>query len=250
MSTRRILFSRNIRHKRYFIPSTSTLPAGDDTLISALGGTSNVLAFYDGRSGVTAPGGNVSSWADVRGAGFGPSLSANGSPTYASNAISFAASTDLHSATTALFAITNAGSLLIVGSDSGGGNLAGVAPSAGAACIINPTDNSTDYVLWTDHSTCVSTVVVGTTLIPYACTWDGVQSVTLQILNQAVINGTATVALTSGNCSLTLGGFFSNSGDNGHIKIACAIFVNHQINSTEATAFSTYATTYQGATAQ
>lgn len=249
MSTRRILFSRNIRHHRYFfIPSA--LPSGDTSLITSLGGNSSVLAFYDGRSGVTAPGGNVSSWADVRGAGFGPSLSANGSPTYASNAISFGLSTDLHSATTALFATTNAGSLLIVGSDSGGGNLAGVAPSAAASTIINPGDNATDYILWTDHSTCISAVAVGTTLIPYVCTWNGTTSVTLQILNQAVINGTANSNLTSGNCSLTLGGFFSNTGDNGNIKVACAIFVNHQINSTEASAFSTYATTYQGATAQ
>jgi len=251
LQNRIILLERNLRHARHVQPPGSSLPAGDDSIITSLGGNSSVLAFYDGRSGVATSGANVTSWADVRGSvGFGPSLTATGTPTFASNKVSFGAGTDLHSATTSLFTLTTPGSLLIACSNAGGANIAGIAPSAAAATIINPGDNGTDYSIWTDHTTCISTVVVGTTIIPYVCSWDGNTAVTLQIPNQTLISGNANGTYTAGNCSFTLGGFFANNGDNGNIVVTCAIIVNHQVNATETNAFRDYAVAQQGATAQ
>lgn len=58
---------------------TTTVAANDiDTLIVNLGGNAAVLAIYDTRFGVTSTGGMVDSWADARGAGFGPTLTGAG----------------------------------------------------------------------------------------------------------------------------------------------------------------------------
>jgi hypothetical protein len=54
--------------------TTKSAPSDVTTLIATLGGNSSVLAFYDARHNVTVSGGRLSSWGDVRGAGFGPPL--------------------------------------------------------------------------------------------------------------------------------------------------------------------------------
>jgi hypothetical protein len=60
------------------------LPADVPTLITALGGDAVVPAFYDARTGVGLTGSLVDSWADARGGGFGPALTATTTarPTY------------------------------------------------------------------------------------------------------------------------------------------------------------------------
>lgn len=56
----------------------STLPAGDDALVAALGGKSAVPAIYDKRAGQTVAGGHLTAWADAYGEGRAPDLTPNG----------------------------------------------------------------------------------------------------------------------------------------------------------------------------
>jgi lysophospholipase L1-like esterase len=87
-------------------------------LIAALGGNADVPAFYDIRANVTSAAGIVSAWADARGAGFGPTLTATGSPTITGAGLSQTINTNgstayLKTAASALFDLSLGGSLAI-----------------------------------------------------------------------------------------------------------------------------------------
>jgi hypothetical protein len=53
---------------------STSISADLTTLIAALGGDSSVLAIYDARDNVTRATGQVTTWGDARGPGFGPAL--------------------------------------------------------------------------------------------------------------------------------------------------------------------------------
>ncbi|HKS91920.1 MAG TPA: hypothetical protein VJQ83_08320 [Tepidiformaceae bacterium] len=223
---------------------------GNATLVGALGGDAHVTEFLDFRGSAVTSGSTITSAHDIRGStGFGPSLAATGSPTLANNRAVFAAGQDLHTSTLALFTLTSPGSLLLGAIDRGGANIAGVAPSAAAASIINPSDNGTDISLWTDHNT-VTTVAVSSAVVPIVITWDGVSGATIQIPNQGVVTATGSANFTSGNCALTLGGFFTANGDNGAVEIACALTADHEVNASEVGAFRDYVVAQHAGVAQ
>lgn len=86
-------------------------------LVDVLGGNAVVPAFYDVRAGVTDAGGVASQWADVRGAGFGPALTAAGAarPTWDGSVLTFdGAAHVLGTAASSLFVVSGAYSLVLV----------------------------------------------------------------------------------------------------------------------------------------
>lgn len=102
-----------------YAATTVAVPTDYEALITSLGGNAQVPGFYDVRIGITASGGLVDSWADARGAGFGPQLAAAGAarPTWdATNLLVVAgAATDLASAEVTGFDISGAKGLVFIG---------------------------------------------------------------------------------------------------------------------------------------
>lgn len=234
------------------IPVTFTVsaaggdPAGFDTLQTALGGAAHVQAAYERRQHWSA-----TSVTDCRfSGGTGPALSPTGAPTLdGSSNLVFSAGDDMHSAANAMFALTTAGSLLITGAiTADGANAVGLAPTAGAAVLIIAEGAAGKVGVWSDHET-DTTVAESATLRPIIITWDGINSGTVQVGNNTPVAFTASANFDAGNGVLTLGGFFTASGTNGGCVIAGIIKVDHQVNSTEATAFITYSTGQLGSTA-
>lgn len=234
------------------IPVTFTVnaaggdPTGFDTLQTALGGAAHVQAAYERRQHWSA-----TSITDCRfSGGTGPALSPTGTPTLdGSSNLVFAAGDDMHSAANAMFALTTAGSLLLTAAiEADGTNAAGLAPTAGAAVLIIAEGATGKIGVWSDHET-DTTVAESATLRPVIITWDGINSGTVQVGNNTPVAFTASANFAAGNGVLTLGGFFTASGTNGGCVIAGVIKVDHQVNSTEASAFITYSTGQLGATA-
>lgn len=228
----------------------SALPAGDASLVSSLGGDSHVSEFLDFRGSATTSGSNITAAGDIRGAGFGFSLSPTGSPTLSSNRAVFASGQDLHTAAQAAFALTSAGSVLIGAKiTAGNSNSVGIAPSGTATAAIDVGGSGTVIGVFTN--TAVNTAVaISSTVVPIVVTWDGFEGVTIQIPNQSIVSFTDADPYDSGNGVLCLGGFFTNSGLNGGCEIACVLVVDHQVNSTEVNAFRDYVVNQHGGVAQ
>lgn len=220
-------------------------PAGFDTLQTALGGSTHVIAAYDRRQNWSA-----TSVTDTRfSGGTGPALTKDGAPTLDGNGnLVFASGDDFHSAASALFKLTGAGSMLLVASCAANTNPAGISPSASPSVYAQVSCDATKIGMWNDAQT-DTTVAVGATLRPIIMTWDGVKTATIQVANQAAVQHVAGANFDSGNCVLTLGGWFDTNGANGGVTVAACLMVDHVVNSTEISAFVTYATGQLGATA-
>jgi hypothetical protein len=229
----------------FTVNSTGSDPAGFDTLQTALGGSAHVTAAYERRQNWSA-----TSITDARfSGGTGPALVKGGSPTLdGSNNLVFASGDNFHSAASALFKLTVAGSMLLTASVQAASNPAGISPTGSPAVYAQVTAGATDIGVWTDAET-DTTVALGTTLRPIILTWDGVKTATLQVANAAKVTQVSSANFDAGNGVLTLGGWFQTDGANGGTTIAGCIIVDHVVNSTEVAAFVTYATGQLGATA-
>jgi len=110
-----------VRRRRRQGASVDPLGAGNTALVSALGGSSQVIGFWDVRKNVTVSGATVTAWDDVRGSsGFGPTFVGTGhAPAWdATNLIISNATSSQYLVTAATAALDYSGgiSLVYVGS--------------------------------------------------------------------------------------------------------------------------------------
>lgn len=223
--------------------SGATDPAGFDTFQSALGGAAHVPYAYDRRQNWSA-----SAITDCRVAGAtGPDLAPAGAPTLDGNGnVVFAAGDDMHSAAFAALDFTNPGSALLVAAINGSGvNALALEVSAGAAGGVDVGDDGAGHIGCFFEAAVATTVPTSATLRPIVVTWDALadpQAVSIQVGNATPVAHDVPGGLTPGACVICLGAFFpGGSGANGGCSVAALAGADHVVDSTEITAFFTYA---------
>lgn len=196
------------------------VPTGWPGLIAVLGGNSVVPAFYNGRYNVTASGGVASNWGDVRGAGFGPALTASGTaqPSYdGTSTLTFDGTDDVMSTgNSSLFVLTGAMSVILIGYYNGAANLAlnlaGLTPSSASfasllevyAAVTNAYAGRGGGSSYGIATTSVADTAGGPVRVLAAAT-DGSTHIYGRVPNQAEASVTVG-AQNSGNNSLYVGG--------------------------------------------
>jgi hypothetical protein len=204
---------------------TGPAPSDIATLITTLGGNAAVNGFYDCRTGLTIVGGSqVSTWADARGGGFGPSLTqGTGSkrPTVnAQGALQTVASAGqcLLSAANALWRANGNISMIYVGAITGG--------SSGLYGAAIADANSPTTFLGIDGGGAIysakgggvivqaSSTIVADARIRCVVAWiAGTTPVTCQVPTQGTHSTTIATANSATNPTLCLGGYFGGNGN-------------------------------------
>lgn len=200
------------RRRRQGGPLADPLGAGNTALITALGGNAAVLAFYDARVGVTLASGKVSAWADVRGAGFGPSLvqaTPANQPAYdGANITVDGVSTCLISgATAAMFNLVGvAMTLVVVGSiNTASGSVAGIGDGATTDMLLVRGVSSKIFGVGGNNSGVTTTVATGAAIRISLVAKNGTTSLSIEVPNQAKAS-TVVSAASGGDAYLAVGG--------------------------------------------
>lgn len=197
-------------------------------MINAAGGNTKWKAFYDGRANVTFSAGVASSWADARGAGFGPALIGAGTqqPSYVgsdhlvfdgvNNILQCAAAQSMFDLSqtlslicigTVLTSASNGRGMAAVNSDGGipSTNMLAIGPRA------NPNQQGT---IW--HSPSATTwdtgVACDNTLVRLSIVVNAGTTGKAQVANHAVQTATVT-ATGAGSNYLCVGAFFQSPVD-------------------------------------
>lgn len=222
-----------------------------------VGGDAAMLAFYSVQYGVTQASGVVSKWADARGAGYGPDLTASGMQQPAWDATNLLITFDgvtncLASALSALFDLSTAKAVVFVGSvPTDGRYVGGIARGAG----------SPPWLLLLGHTGAVASAYYGAGALVFNNSVVGVSSTrrvavaskdaaitgNVDVPNQARVTGNADAA-GAGNNTLTIGDLYPGAGSGSATVFRSALVLNHVPSTpSELAAIATWATTYHTA---
>lgn len=243
-------------------PVPASLSAGGpltdvQALIAALGGDAVVPAFYDARSRVT-----VASWQDVRGAGFGPVLTATGTPVLSGSGATARVTTSgtqwYQSALSPIFDLSHAGTLVLFATLADASNILGG---------IGVVSNNPNMVFWPQSGDAAGFyepagqhITFGGGTIPNApsvqpcdgrlyavmVAIDGSKASTLVCWPGQVTATTLTTAMTAGNA------LFSIGADPGHAvpasaSFAGAMYLNRAFTASDAKLIGQFAFNAYGA---
>jgi len=158
---------RNWKHDHHWSSTGDPLGAGNTALIGALGGRSAVLAFYDTRVGVTPSGATITAWNDVSGVGtYGPAMALSGTaPGWDSTNLLITCNANtgfLQTATSSLFDLSTAKTLVVVGTAAVGSGAALVDINDGSnarGMLITPANTTAFWAEWFPGSTLKSSTV-------------------------------------------------------------------------------------------
>lgn len=241
------------------VPGGSSLPAGDDDLITAIG-DANIGAFYDSRGGITLNGSNVSQWDDVRGAsGYAIPLSqatAARQPAYdaINEIIEFPGDVTrktLFTAADAMFDLSTARAMVLIGAVSNpalGDRYAALVQDGAFARYLGVRLNAsnTDIAAITSQGNHFPVVAGSTTPRLIIVAKNATTTSWIEIPNDARVSGSGG-STASGNNRLSVGAFTDNA-DGATFSARAVLWLNKEPSAADITALKTYATTHRGVT--
>lgn len=221
-------------------------------LIGDLGGDAAVPAFYDSRFNVAVTGANVTSWADVRGAGFGPTLTTSATnPTRTAGppptiTLADGVTKVLASPSSALFDFSKAISVAFIGDYSAGNGFVGIADDVGTNVgemlnvggAIGAQFGGTQIASLVARSATPRCVLFGKDAA-------ATSNLKIQVATQAAVTGTV-ANLPAGNEFLVLGNFtiVATSAFTG--DIGAVLVLNRLFTSGDVTKINTWALANHG----
>lgn len=236
---------------------------GAAALIAALGGNASVPAIYDVRSGLTTSGGFVDSWADARGAGFGPTLSQSDNtrkPAWDGTVVTFDGVDDnLFSAASSLFDLAGAYSIVLVGAvrETAGGAFAGGIGDTGAlarALLFRQSAtsagvNMVDFRGGGFSAVASSTATVGLTRRVVAVSKNASTGLSVDVPSVARVSNTAGGSVAAGNNVLTIGSSFNGAANPGQPLVRAVFTLARQVTAGDLAAILAWAQANHGAVA-
>ena len=229
-----------------FTPTSGVVTPDWQTLITALGGNSSVLAFYDGRFNVTSSAGVASAWTDVRGGGFGPAFAATGTgqPAYnGTSTLTFdGVANAMWTAASALFDVSGPLSFVMVGSSTATTNWAGIADSSTAVRLLSHFPTSSNYSArgGSPNTTAGSSTVATGSTTRLLIASSGANAVNIDAPTKTRVSAAITMCATGHN-TLSLGSYFQNTSVKPCI-VKAVLIIPRVVTAGDITALKTYAT--------
>ena len=231
------------------------LGAGNTALIAALGGNSAVLGFHDARlaSSLTISGSNVAAWADVRGAGFGPTINKNGANAGAVwDAVNLLVKTNgtnataMFSSAVSLYDTSQAISLVLVGACVSTVTFASLGRDAGTANQL-ALDASGSVIRANGNGTGIaSAVALSTTVRVSFAAKNAGTTAQVEVPSQALVSGTIAASTSAANrLQLGIGSGLSALGT---VNARALLVLAGVYTTAQRDAIKTWATTYHGVT--